>query len=100
MTQYKTDLSRSKKPDTRALKYERRVQSGCAAERYPRYGTGGSPGDTLVTGPAARRAIPALRDRRLAGRYPRYGTGDSPAEKEEEKWKMKTIYTTIYLYCL
>ena len=33
-----------KLPDTRAVKPELRVQSGCAAERYPRYGTGGSPG--------------------------------------------------------
>ena len=32
-----------KKPDTRAVKPERRVQSGCEAERYPRLGTGGSP---------------------------------------------------------
>ena len=44
-----------KKPDTRAVKPERRVQSGCEAERYPRLGTGGSPG----------AAYPALRDRRL-----------------------------------
>ena len=36
--------------------------------------------DTRVTGPAARRAIPSLRDRRLAGRYPRYGTGGSPGD--------------------
>ena len=33
-----------KKPDTRAVKPERRVQSGCEAERYPRLGSGGSPG--------------------------------------------------------
>ena len=32
-----------KKPDTRAVKLERRVQSGCEAERYPRLGPGGSP---------------------------------------------------------
>ena len=32
-----------KKPDTRAVKLEWRVQSGCEAERYPRYGSGGSP---------------------------------------------------------
>ena len=33
-----------KKPDTRAVQPERRVQSGCEAERYPRLGSGGSPG--------------------------------------------------------
>ena len=32
-----------KKPDTRAVKPEQRVQSGCEAERYPRLGSGGSP---------------------------------------------------------
>ena len=32
-----------KKLDTRAVKPERCVQSGCEAERYPRSGTGGSP---------------------------------------------------------
>ena len=32
-----------KKPDTRAVKLERLVQSGCEAERYPRLGSGGSP---------------------------------------------------------
>ena len=48
-----------KKLDTRAVKHERRVQSGCEAERYPRLGTGGSPGG----------AIPAFRDRRLAGAF-------------------------------
>ena len=36
-----------KKPDTRTVKPEQRVQSGCEAERYPRYGTGGSPGEKV-----------------------------------------------------
>ncbi len=30
--------------DTRSVQHEPRVQSGCAAERTPRYGSGGSPG--------------------------------------------------------
>ena len=33
-----------KLPDTRAVQHEPQVQSGCEAERYPRLGTGGSPG--------------------------------------------------------
>ena len=37
-------IERLKKPDTRAVKPERRIQSGCEAERYPRLGSGGSPG--------------------------------------------------------
>ena len=69
-----------KKPDTRAVKPERRVQSGCEAERYPRLGTGGSPARLGSGGSPARLGSGGSPARLGSGGSPaRLGSGGSPA---------------------